>query len=65
LSNKPDKPSKTIIRTFKGELFYRRCKNGFFVGEANSFLFYPFPSQEELNDKYHVWWRSATDIGFS
>lgn len=65
LRNKPDKPSKTIIRTFKGELFYRMCKNGFFVGEANSFLFYPFPTKEELNDKYHVWWRSATDIGFS
>lgn len=65
LKNNPDKPSKTIIRTFKGELFYRMCKNGFFVGEANSFLFYPFPSIEELNEKHHVWWRSAINIGFS
>jgi len=65
LTRNPDKPSKTIIRTFKGELFYRMCKNGFFVGEADSFLFYPFPSIEELNEKHHVWWRSAINIGFS
>lgn len=65
LSHNPDKPSKTVIRTFRGELFYRMCKNGFFVGDADKFLFYPFPSLEELNERHHVWWRSALNIGFS
>ena len=64
LNNKPDKPSKTVIRTFNGDLFYRMCKNGFFVGDPESILYYPFPSIEELNEKHHVWWRSAVNIGF-
>ena len=65
LKNKPDKPSKTVIRIFKGELFYRMCKNGFFIGENEKLLFYKFPSLEELNENYHVWLRSAINIGFS
>lgn len=65
LSHKPDKPSKTVIRTFKGDLFYRMCKNGFFVGNPDDFNFYPFPSIEELNDKHYAWWKSAVNIGFS
>jgi len=65
LKNKQDKPSKTIIRIFKGELFYRMCKNGFFVGDGERIIFYKFPSLMELNDKYYVWWRSAINIGFS
>lgn len=65
LTNKPDKPSKTVIRIFKDDLFYRMCKTGFFVGNKDDFLFYPFPSIEELNEKHHVWWRSAINIGFS
>lgn len=65
LTNKPDKPSKTVIRIFKGELFYRTCKNGFFVGGENKMLYYPFPSLKDLNDEHYVWWRSAVNIGFS
>lgn len=65
LRNKPDKPSKTVIRTFKGDLFYRMCKNGFFVGNPDDFIFYAFPSIEELNDKHYAWWKSAVNIGFS
>lgn len=65
LTKKPDKPSKTVIRIFKDELFYRMFKTGFFVGSKDDFLFYPFPTVEELNEKHHVWWRSAVNIGFS
>lgn len=58
------KPTKTVIRFFQGDLLYRTCKNGFFVGDKDAFLYYPLPSEEELEDKYHDWWRSALVVGF-
>jgi len=51
--------TKTVIRQFKGELSYRTIKNGFFIGDQDSYLYYPFPSTEELEDTYYSWWRSA------
>jgi hypothetical protein len=63
LQEKPSKATKTVIRTFQGELFFRTCKNGFFIGDKDNLLFYPFPSLEELKNKYYVWWRSALNVG--
>ena len=51
--------TKTVIRQYKGELSYRTIKDGFFFGEKDNYLYYPFPSIEELEDKYYNWWRSA------
>ncbi len=51
--------TKTVIRQFKGDLSYRTIKNGFFVGDQDRYLYYPFPSIEELEDTYYSWWRSA------
>jgi hypothetical protein len=51
--------TKTVIRQFKGELSYRTIKNGFFVGNHDNYLYYPFPSTEELEGTYYPWWRSA------
>lgn len=51
--------TKTVIRQFKGELPYRTIKNGFFVGDQEDYLYYPFPSTQELEGKYYRWWRSA------
>jgi hypothetical protein len=51
--------TKTVIRQFKGELSYRTIKNGFFVGDQEGYLYYPFPSTDELEAKYYSWWRSA------
>jgi hypothetical protein len=62
LKDNPSKTTKTVIRTLAGELFFRTCKNGFFVGDKENLLFYPFPSDDELNNKYYVWWRSALNI---
>ncbi|MGK7397678.1 MAG: hypothetical protein ACNS62_24100 [Candidatus Cyclobacteriaceae bacterium M3_2C_046] len=64
LTNQHDKLTKTVIRMFKGEILYRTCKNGFFVGDQKTILYYPFPSREELESKYYVWWRSALTLGF-
>jgi hypothetical protein len=51
--------TKTVIRQFKGELSYRTVKSGFFVGNHESFLYYAFPSLEELESTHYSWWRSA------
>ncbi len=63
LHDDPKKATKTVIRTFQGELLFRTCKNGFFIGDKNNLLFYPFPSLDELNNKHYVWWRSALTVG--
>jgi hypothetical protein len=64
LKLEPQKLKKTVIRFFQGDLLYRTCKNGFFIGDKSNFLYYPFPVMEELQDKYYTWWRSANVIGF-
>jgi len=51
--------TKTVIRQFKGELSYRTIKTGFFVGNQNDYLYYAFPSLDELENPYYSWWRSA------
>lgn len=51
--------TKTVIRQFKGELSYRTVKSGFFVGNHDNFLYYAFPSPEELESTHYSWWRSA------
>ena len=59
LKSSKERLTKTVIRQFKGELSYRTIKNGFFIGEKDNYVYYPFPSIEDLEDKYYYWWRSA------
>jgi hypothetical protein len=59
------KKTKTVIRVFKGDLLYRTCKNGFFVGDQNTLLYYHLPNQAELQENHYAWWRSSLTIGFS
>jgi hypothetical protein len=59
LRSSKERLTKTVIRQYKGELSYRTIRNGFFIGEQDNYLYYPFPSIEELEDKYYYWWRSA------
>jgi hypothetical protein len=58
----PQKLNKTALRSVHGNLPFRTCMNGFFVGARESFLYYPYPSIQELNETYHVWWRSANAV---
>jgi hypothetical protein len=51
--------TKTVIRQVKGDLSYRTVKNGFFVGNKEQILYYPFPGLDELESTYYSWWRSA------
>ena len=59
-----DKPTKTVIRFLQGDLLYRTIKNGFFVGDQETFLFYKFPEIEQLENEFYPWWRSAQVVGF-
>ena len=64
--NKDDpKKTKTVIRVFKGDLLYRTCKNGFFVGDQETLHYYHLPTQAELQEDHYAWWRSSLTIGFS
>lgn len=53
------KRTKTVLRYMKGDLNYRTINTGFYIGEKERFLFYPFPSRKELEGIYYTWWRSA------
>ena len=56
--------TKTVIRQVKGDLSYRTVKNGFFVGNNDHYLYYPFPGIEELEGSHYSWWRSALTQSF-
>jgi len=59
LNNTKGKGTKTVLRFLQGDLNFRTIKTGFFIGEHDRFLFYPFPGINELEGKHYTWWRSA------
>ena len=62
LKYKTDKMTKIVHRDFNKNLLYPVIDTGFFVGDQEDFLFYPFPSEEELEGTHHRWWSSATSV---
>ncbi len=64
LKNQPQKSTKAVMRAMGCDLLFRTVKNGFFVGDAETFAFYPFPSEEELEEQHYTWWRSADMLPF-
>jgi len=54
------KVMKTVNRTPSLDGFYRTIRKGFFIGDQTGLKFYPYPSTEELDAQYHLWWRSAS-----
>lgn len=62
LKMNPGKLTKTIVRNVHNNIPYRTCRNGFFIGSREGYLYFKYPSPEELNEKYHIWWRSATTV---
>jgi hypothetical protein len=53
------KSTKTVDRLAPTEFPYRMVQHGFFLGDAKGLLFYPMPSERELQTTHYVWWRSA------
>lgn len=64
LMSSEERLTKTVIRQFKGDLSYRTVKSGFFVGSKENYLYFPFPSADELENTYYSWWRSALNQCF-
>lgn len=62
LQSKDAKPTKTIIRFYKGDILFQTIKNGFFVADQESTVFYKYPSLDELQRNHYSWWRSAYRI---
>ena len=65
LQEHPEKPTKTVIRALPRDILFRTIKNGFFIGDQKDFIYYQFPSIQELEEHHHAWWRSALTVGFS
>lgn len=59
LMDSPQRKTKTVLRFLRDDIPYRTIKTGFFVGDRDHYLFYPFPSVSELEGKHYSWWRSA------
>ncbi|MFP4056515.1 MAG: hypothetical protein ACLF0G_06580 [Candidatus Brocadiia bacterium] len=55
----PQKHTKTVDRIHPEHFPFRCVRNGFFVGDRDDVLYYPFPSRDELETKHYLWWRSA------
>ena len=51
--------NKMVNRAGSVNFPYRSIKDGIYVGNSNSLVFFPFPSREELRGKYYRWWNSA------
>ena len=54
-----EKITKTVNRILPKRVRYRCIRSGFFVGDQNTVLYYPFPSPEELAKNHLKWWHSA------
>ncbi len=52
------KQMKTVQRTFSGSLLYRTINSGFYLGNKDEIIFYPFPSLEVLENNNYDFYRS-------
>jgi hypothetical protein len=58
-----EKHTKTVDRLHPQSFPFRTILNGVFLGEGEQLLYYPFPSEKELNSIHYEWWRSASIMG--
>ena len=58
LQSDPTKKTKTVsLSTTLVEASYALIRHGFWFAAGNDMLFYPMPSNEDLENKYYDWWR--------
>lgn len=55
------KETKTVDRVARQGFIYRCVKSGFYVGDPEGVLYYPYPAHRELEETYYEWWRCAND----
>jgi hypothetical protein len=54
------KGTKTVDRAAPTDFPYRLVENGFFLGSGKELVYYPMPSERELQTTHYQWWRSAS-----
>jgi hypothetical protein len=52
--------TKMVDRFPSSSFSFRTIKNGFFLGNVEKIIYFPFPDEKTLVDNYYRWWRSAT-----
>jgi len=53
------KLTKTVERLHPDNFFYTTIMDGFYLARQGDGLYFPFPMESELKDRYYLWWRSA------
>ena len=53
------KPTKTVDRTRQLTFRWNHIKNGYYIGDQKTLLYYPFPDADTLERNHYRWWRSA------
>ena len=60
LKTQPHKSTKTVDRIPPVDFPYRTVQNGFYLGHGKELLYYPMPTEHEMQTTHYVWWRSAS-----
>ncbi len=58
LKTNNDKSMKTVQRVFSGTLLYRTIGKGFYVGDKDEIVYYPFPAMSALEDQNYDFFRA-------
>lgn len=58
LQGEYEKHMKTVQRIYSGTILYRTIQSGFYVGEKNEIVFYPYPSMAELENINYEFFRA-------
>jgi hypothetical protein len=57
LQGEYEKHMKTVQRVYSGLLLYRTIKSGFYIGEKDEIVFYPYPTMAELENINYEFFR--------
>lgn len=61
LKRSPEKKTKTIsLGSILREIPFSFIRHGFWFEDKENFIFYPMPSEEEMETKYFDWWKYAS-----
>ncbi|MGD0582442.1 MAG: hypothetical protein ABR974_05795 [Bacteroidales bacterium] len=58
LKTDDNKYMKTVQRVFSGTLLYRTIGKGFYIGDKDEIIFYPFPSMSVLEEQNYDFFRA-------
>ncbi|AOS43842.1 hypothetical protein Verru16b_00900 [Lacunisphaera limnophila] len=57
---KHGKPTKTVIRYLQQDVLFRTLTGGIYLaGVGGKFVYFPMPTQHQLETEFFPWWRSA------